>query len=371
MPYGVKKARDGDPYEWVADRFHADMGGDEHNAGPGSLSTLPRSIDVELDESGAFHPGRTVYYRGKAGTVDRVNGNQCFVHVGDGDMDVWPTDRCSTEKQSMMSTLGNDIKDIGHGMKGFLSGGPEERELDELAKLAGLGQHKLGEATCNMTAEGAMCPKHGMAECWSSGGGMMEGKGEKPDFLDADDDGDEEESFEKAVSDKKKNPFGNKKDLDECGMPGATSPMGSMPSETESGMNISGSLDTKTGKKTLNVSADGDAAEELAQMLKMAGMLNGAMDGGDSHEQEPHVTGKVVLIHPQGNDGMMGEAYANEPDETYADTESITDQGDDLNRKKKQYKHSYKQGDNPEAIAETARLEAKLSRLYDSLKVKK
>jgi len=95
------------------------------------------------------------------------------------------------------------------------------------------------------------------------------------------------------------------------------------------------------------------------------------MDGGDNHEQEPHVAGKVVLIHPQGHDNMMGEAYANEPDETYADTESITDQGGDLNRKKKQYKHSYKQGDNPEAIAETARLEAKLSRLYDSLKVKK
>ena len=26
MPYGVKKARDGDPYEWVADRFGADLG---------------------------------------------------------------------------------------------------------------------------------------------------------------------------------------------------------------------------------------------------------------------------------------------------------------------------------------------------------
>jgi hypothetical protein len=26
MPYGVKKARDGDPYQWVADRFEADLG---------------------------------------------------------------------------------------------------------------------------------------------------------------------------------------------------------------------------------------------------------------------------------------------------------------------------------------------------------
>ena len=29
MPYGVKKARDGDPYEWISDRFASDIGMDE------------------------------------------------------------------------------------------------------------------------------------------------------------------------------------------------------------------------------------------------------------------------------------------------------------------------------------------------------
>jgi hypothetical protein len=112
-------------------------------------------------------------------------------------------------------------------------------------------------------------------------------------------------------------------------------------------------------------------------MLKMAGILNHG-EHSEMHD-EPHdemggvhapiATGKIVLVNPQ--DDMMGEAYANDPDEKYVDTDTITDQGADLNRKKKQFKHSYKQGDNPEAIAETAKLEAKLSRLYDSLKVKK
>jgi hypothetical protein len=39
--------------------------------------------------------------------------------------------------------------------------------------------------------------------------GIKEGK--KPDFLDMDKDGDKKEPMKKAVDDKKKNPFGNKK----------------------------------------------------------------------------------------------------------------------------------------------------------------
>jgi hypothetical protein len=42
-------------------------------------------------------------------------------------------------------------------------------------------------------------------------GAMAEGKKAKPDFLDVDKDGNKKEPFKKAVADKKKNPFGNKK----------------------------------------------------------------------------------------------------------------------------------------------------------------
>ena len=98
-------------------------------------------------------------------------------------------------------------------------------------------------------------------------------------------------------------------------------------------------------------------------MLKMAGVVG--HDHGGMEQPEAHATGKIVLINPHAN--MMGEAYANDPDEKYVDTDTITDQGADLNRKKKQFKHSYRQGDNPEAI----KLESRLQSLYDSLKVKK
>ena len=352
MPYGVKKARDGDPYEWIGDRFFDEMGG------AGYLNRKDNANGIE--ESGALHPGQVVYYRGERGEIDRIDGNKCFVHVGDGDMDVWPTNSCSTEKQSFMSTMKNDIKDIGYGMKGFLTGGPETRELDELAKLAGLGQQKLGEAACNMTAEGEMCAKHGFAECWSSS--MYESKGEKPDFLD----GDKEEPMTKAIDDKKKNPFGNKKELDECGMPGSMAP------ESESGMNINSSMDTKTGRKTLSVTADGAAAEQLAQMLKMAGMA-----GGHSHTAEPDHH-KVVLINPMahgdqhemGPEEPMDEEYANDPNEQYVSNDALMNQGQDLNRKKKQYAGMPKAGDNPMATEDAVRLEGRLAKLYDSIKVR-
>jgi hypothetical protein len=40
----------------------------------------------------------------------------------------------------------------------------------------------------------------------------------------------------------------------------------------DSGVNISTNMNTKTGNKSITITADGEAAEQLAQMLKMAGM---------------------------------------------------------------------------------------------------
>jgi hypothetical protein len=102
-------------------------------------------------------------------------------------------------------------------------------------------------------------------------------------------------------------------------------------------------------------------------MLKMAGVVGG-------HEPEAPVAQEVPKImaigHAHGHD-MMGEAFANEPDQEYASTDEILDQGGDLNRKKKQYADKPKSGDNPIATKESLQLEARLARLYDSIKIKK
>jgi hypothetical protein len=343
MPYGVKKARDGDPYEWITQRFD-----DAINHG-----------DIEVTESNV------------------AERNEVMVLEPDA-------------------------------------------ELNELARLAGLGSPAV-ESKCNHTMEGKMCPEHGLAECGSS---MYESA--KPDYIDIDKDGDKEESMKDAVKDKdendeeldetshfikgvkrfikgKDNPSDvrdrhlakmanapgdvsvqdkegkrfdkvqgvmdkagmNENELEECG------DMGPM-DNTESGISINASFDSKTGRKTLNVTADGDSANQLAQVLKMAGLT------GHSHEHVPSAGGSSDLASmlrridgaDVANEMEVDEEFVNEPNEQYADVDTINDQGNDLNRKKQQYADKPKMGDNPMATEEVA-LESRLAELYNSLKVVK
>jgi len=102
------------------------------------------------------------------------------------------------------------------------------------------------------------------------------------------------------------------KNLEEC----YDQAMMAQPEET--GMNINSSMDTKTGSKSLTVSAQGQAAEELAQILKLSGLL----DGGASHEMEPEVI-DIEL-----------DEYANEPNPITQSAEVQFNAGNDLNRKK-------------------------------------
>ena len=223
-------------------------------------------------------------------------------------------------------------------------------------------------------------------------GAIAEGKG-KPDFLDMDKDGNKKEPMKKAAKDAKEKtsesadyekqipqgmddkyvkfkcpscgtatkaglmrgnnyvcpscekplPAKNQMPLGECGDMG---PMSGM--DQQDGISINTSMDTKSGRKTVTVTADGEAAEELAQMLKMAGMVG--------RKPEP----KVVSLSSEL------EEYANEPDERYAGVDAITRAGNDLNRPKKQYPGTSNRAANP--LGETAVQEDKLFKLYKSLK---
>lgn len=116
----------------------------------------------------------------------------------------------------------------------------------------------------------------------------------------------------------------------------------SQQSTQESGMNISSNLDTKTGNKSLTVTAQGAAAEQLAQILKLSGMQ------AQAHE-EP-----------------MEEEYANTPEPVIQGMEVQMQQGNDLNRPKQSYP-KVAGGDNPMAMAEAAELAAIEKRLMEEL----
>jgi hypothetical protein len=303
----------------------------------------PAAPAAPVAESGAFIPGRTVYWRGKEGEVDRVEGNKCFVVKPNSEMDVWPTREVSTEKQGMLDTLGGDIKGIGQGIKNFVMNKPDpmDEELNELAKLAGLSEDKK----CNSTMEGKKCPVHGLKEC----GSMTEAK--KPDFLDMDKDGDKKEPMKKALKDKEK--------VDECG-PG---PMGSM-GQDEGNMSINTSMNSD-GTKSVSVNATGDQADALAQMLKMAGLAaHHAVHGGG----EPK--GIVIQAGPEEQvEEERDVQYANTPDEEVENVDAILHQGDDLHKEKEQYAGMAKLGDNPMAARESIEMPARISRMLEGVKL--
>jgi hypothetical protein len=255
-------------------------------------------------------------------------------------------------------------------------------------------------------------------------------EGKKPDFLDMDKDGDKKEPMKKALKDKKEvkeaddRPDSKEKEttwtdkegkkhpakqvqgwqsvkadkeadkekketmkesqLDECG-----DMMGGMVGEESSGMNVNTSIDTRTGRKTVSISADGESADELMQVLKLAGI---AGMGGEEQHAEPEMAGGdeggavevelVPLAHAEGGFKMGGEeegekeveeTYANEPAPEVQPVDAQLHQGTDLNREKAMTKHGYKQGDNPLAMREArelADLEAQLMEELESIKVK-
>jgi len=179
-------------------------------------------------------------------------------------------------------------------------------------------------------------------------------------YAHADDRKDQKASEKYSRLDDKFNSALRKKEkVDECGP--EMSPFSSMGhAEAESGMSINSSMDTKTGRRTLSVTADGAAAEELAQMLKMAGM------GGQS--QEP----KAVVIQAGPEEAVEEERegqYANTPDEEVENIDAILHQGNDLNREKEQY--STDRGrDNAMAIRrEGIEMPRSLSRMLEAIKM--
>ena len=137
MPYGVQKARTGDPYEWVADRFAADLG----------------------------HPG--------AG----------FNSPGVPDEDY------SLERESVMhGDYAEEARDP-HSV----DGGMENPLIQDESEDASLFDDKL----CNMTDAGEHCPVHGVEECWANSApessplagqyghtGKMKEVGKETSFLD-------------------------------------------------------------------------------------------------------------------------------------------------------------------------------------------
>lgn len=147
--------------------------------------------------------------------------------------------------------------------------------------------------------------------------------------------------------------------LDECG---DMSPMSSI-GDNEGSFNVSTNM-SSDGTRNVTISAQGEKADELLSMLKLAGM---AHHGSEEHHQEP----EIVLVSGDDEEMMDEERetqYANTPDEEYETVAAITRQGNDLNREKKQFANMPKTGDNPMATGDM--LDEELEEMLESILVR-
>ena len=188
----------------------------------------------------------------------------------------------------------------------------EDFNLSEIKKLAGLFESKKVD-------------KDDMEEGNKFTGNLAKARAAGKKEADLDGDGDLEQVKES-------------QQLDECGMmDGEMSPMGghSDTMSQKSKFNINSNFDSDTGNKTLTVNAEGEAAEMLAQILKLSGMVPSGQSG------------------PM--DESLSEAYANEPKVKVIGTDTILKQGNDLNKPKKSYSSKPGKHDNPmaESLAES------------------
>ena len=163
--------------------------------------------------------------------------------------------------------------------------------------------------------------------------------------------------------------------LQECGMSPISGAVGDM-QQQQGKMNVSTNM-SSDGAKSVTITADGDAALELMQMLKLAGM---AAHGGEemSHSEEPE--GVMVVAQDDGeemHDEEVEEAkdpryHANTTPEEHVYPEQTMTKGGDgdvAGREKRMHKHGYQFGDNPMAMKESMSL--KLMKEYEGIKIKK
>jgi hypothetical protein len=124
------------------------------------------------------------------------------------------------------------------------------------------------------------------------------------------------------------------------------------------GMSVNVSVD-ETGKKSINVSATDEDAEQLAQLLKFAGL------GGSANKEEAcSDCGSTDCGCDQ-----VDEELANSPEEKTQDSDYMLNTlAGGANKPKSMYKDSYRQGDNPMAMKEAADLENHLTSLYKQFK---
>jgi hypothetical protein len=195
MPYGTKKARTGDPHEWVADRFAADLG----HPGAGMNSPRDPEEDYSLERESVMHgdyaeeseyPASQDELSGilkSAGVTVAQEGQMKDIDIMRQDCKIMNDVQFIKAHGMTKSEFQNKYKDL---LKDDANPGVTAADLDgvpaepvepaDRAPLVPGGQDNDLEfnedATCNMTEAGENCSVHGMEECWGSDSSPLAGQ---------------------------------------------------------------------------------------------------------------------------------------------------------------------------------------------------
>jgi hypothetical protein len=399
MPYGVAKARTGDPTQWLQDKVQAIFPAlDEGRIEGGVFVDKPGKVPAPMDPEGVPTPRVTKTFptvkpapaptapsSAPMGTIKGGVWNADAPKAGEKGVPApVPVDEADMEEGNLFTKgLADDDIKVGEKIPG--TNAVKTKDIDEalnqMRRIAGLpvveskadekadndydndgkvetGKEeylgskiaaakkagRLKESTCKACHEDpCVCKEEKCMEC-----GMYESKC----------------SCDTA------------KKVDECM---TMSPMGNgMGQEEQAGkMNINTSMDSD-GHKSVTITADGNSALELMQMLKLAGM-----GGGDLPQQEP-VEPEGVMVVTTGDDEAMDEDMIASPKEVDEDsryeanttpeehvygTQKLTKGGDGDFGEKRMHgdRPTWKNGDNP--LGENRSL--KMMREYEAIKIKK
>jgi hypothetical protein len=335
----VAKAREGDPYQWVSERFYDDV---MRDLGNGMNETAQPVMDDTLNELAQLAGLAPAAKDISLGNIARKSGE--FV----GQIEKGASDTAGAIKRGMSDIASN-----------FQAG----REAGKKPEF-GPAFTKGVDPSLRTTPDAKMSPKPMPRELPSPGLGSLPSP--KVGYG--------------ARGPGSENPL-RESEINECG---------DMGMDQRDTINVSTNM-SSDGNKSVNISAQGEKAEELLAMLKLAGMgdkprfntddgvdldhpgaieIHGTMDA-DGAEQ----LAKQLRHASMSEQEMMDEAkktrttkYKNTPDEEYQSVASITRQGNDLNREKRQYAGKPRLGDNP--MAEGISLEEQFEALYNSVLVK-
>jgi hypothetical protein len=314
MPYGIAKAREGDPYAWVEERFYADMGSSMSEAAVteemghhDTLSELARLAGLEEDGAGQFGmpTSRSMSAIPPKAVIDKsVEPVSQFA----ADLEMPPLPFFSKKEKADYEAM---------------KARKAERDFQQSGSTYKDDSGIIYDREGNPKVQPSLPTK---------------------DYLSKD----------SRARDLYNMQFRESVDLTECG---------DMDMDHEDSFNVSTNM-SSDGTKNVTISAQGDRADELLQMLKMAGM-------------RPHDDHSVTMSEPEivmigSDEQMMDEEreteYANTPEEEYQTVDSILRQGNDLNREKDQHAVAGFTGDNP-LVAEQE-LDEEISALLDSVLIR-